>query len=249
MQHAPGAPTVVLSPHLDDAVLSTWSVISADRDVAVVNVFAGVPEPRPVPRWDRMAGAENCRSHMEARLAEDRAALALAGRRAIYLPFLDDQYRDADPEPGELAEALADALPAASLLYAPAGIGGHADHVLVRDLALDLSLRMRLPLSLYAELPYAARFGWPSWVTGVRADPRVVVDADWEVALGSVPVSRSALSSRVRRLDQEESSAKLAAMKGYRTQFPLLNQGPLGLLEHPLVLPWEVSWSVAPAGA
>jgi LmbE family N-acetylglucosaminyl deacetylase len=248
VQHVPGAPIVVLSPHLDDAVLSAWSVISDDRDVAVVNVFAGVPEPRPVPRWDRMAGADDCRSHMQARLAEDRDALALAGRQAIYLPFLDEQYRKADPGRDALAEALSDAHPAASVLYAPAGIGGHADHLLVRDVAFDLSNRARLPLHLYAELPYAARFGWPSWVTGTRANPRVVVDADWELSLERAPVSRSALSSRVRRLDQEESSAKLAAMKLYRTQFPLLNQGPIGLLENRLVLPWEVGWSVARDG-
>jgi hypothetical protein len=39
--------------------------------------------------------------------------------------------------------------------------------------------------------------------------------------------------------------AKLAAMRRYHTQFTLLNQGPIGVLEHPLVLPWEVAWSVA----
>lgn len=171
----------------------------------------------------------------------------MAGRAGIYLPFLDGQYREVDPGRGALATALSEAVPAASTLHAPAGIGGHADHLLVRDLALDLSHSLQLPLTLYAELPYAARFGWPSWVTGAPADPRVVVDVDWELCLESAPVPRAALSSRVRRLDADERRAKLAAMRRYRTQFPLLNQGPIGLLEHPLVLSWEVSWSVAAA--
>lgn len=244
MEHAADAPILVLSPHLDDAVLSAWSVITDVRDVAVVNVFAGVPEPGPAPRWDLLAGARDSSVHMQDRLDEDRAALALAGRSAVYLPFLDRHYRTGDPGTAELASAIGAALPAASMVHAPAGIGGHVDHLLVRDVAIDLSHRLRLPLSLYAELPYAVRFGWPSWVSGAPADPRVVVDEDWEVYLSSVPLARSALSARVDRLDDVQMSAKLAAMKRYRTQFPLLNHGPIRLLEHPLVLSFEVAWTV-----
>jgi LmbE family N-acetylglucosaminyl deacetylase len=244
VEHATSGPVVVLSPHLDDAVLSAWSVITGVRDVVVVNVFAGVPDPEPVPRWDRLAGASDSRAHMRARLDEDRVALELAGRSATYLPFLDRQYRTGDPESGELARVIGDTTPAASMLYAPAGVGGHADHVLVRDAAVDLSRRMRLPLRLYAELPYAARFGWPSWVSGAPADPCAVVDVDWDLALNSASVPRSALCPHVHQLDDTQMSAKLAAMKRYRTQFSLLNQGPIGLLEHPLVLSREVAWWV-----
>ena len=244
MEHVANAPTVVLSPHLDDAVVSTWSVLADTADVEVVNVFAGVPEAGPAPRWDAMAGARDRREHQHERLDEDRAALELAGRSAVYLPFLDGHYRAEAPAGPEVAAAIDAALPAASMLYAPAGIGGHVDHLLVRDVAIELSHRLGMPLCLYAELPYAVRFGWPSWVTGAAADPRVVVDADWEPALGSAPLQRAALASRVRRLDDAQIAAKLAAMKRYRTQFPLLNHGPLRLLEHPLVLPWEVTWTV-----
>ena len=35
---------VVLSPHLDDAVLSCWHVLGREGDVRVVNVFTGSPE-------------------------------------------------------------------------------------------------------------------------------------------------------------------------------------------------------------
>jgi LmbE family N-acetylglucosaminyl deacetylase len=245
VEHAPSGPVVVLSPHLDDAVLSTWSVISDTRDVAIVNVFAGVPESPAPPRWDRLAGASDSRAHMRARLEEDRAALALAGRSATNLPFLDRHYRAGDPAADELTGAIGEAVPAASRLFAPAGIGGHRDHELVRDVALELCRSARLPISLYAELPYAARFGWPDWVTGAEpADPGVVIDVDWEPALASAAVPRSALSPHVHGLDEAQAAAKLAAMRSYRTQFWLLNQGPIGLLEHPQVLPWELAWSV-----
>jgi len=244
VEHADSAPTVVLSPHLDDAVLSAWSVVGDAGAAEVVNVFAGVPEDGPPPRWDRLAGAESSRAHMEARLEEDRAALALAGRSAVYLPFLDRHYRSAAPDADQLAEAIDAAVAAASLVYAPAGIGGHEDHVVVRDIALDLGRRSGMPVRLYAELPYAIRFGWPAWVTGAAGDAGGAADLDWDAYLGSVPLPRSALTARVRRFDDAQTDAKLTAMKRYRTQFRLLNQSPFGVLEHPLVLPWEVAWSV-----
>lgn len=235
---------MVLSPHLDDAVLSVWSVVGGTGDVAVVNVFAGLPEPGAAPRWDRLAGARDRHEHMRARLDEDRAALTLAGRSGIYLPFLDRHYRADDPAADELATAIDGAVPAAAMLYAPAGIGGHVDHLLVRDAAAAISRTHGLPLNLYAELPYAARFGWPGWVSGAPADPHAVVEQDWESSLRSAPVARSALTPRVHRLDADQMAAKVTAMKRYRTQFALLNQGPLGFLEHASVLPWEVSWAV-----
>ena len=244
MEDSDIGPVAVLSPHLDDAVLSAWSVISDVREVVVVNVFAGIPESPDPPRWDRLAGASDSRAQMQARMAEDRTALALAGRAALYLPFADRQYRSGDPEPQELVAAIGGAVATASTLYAPAGIGGHSDHVLARNAALELSRTLGAPLSLYAELPYAARFGWPSWVSGAPAHPHLVVDADWEDALSSAALRGSALTPRVHRLDEGQMSAKLAAMRRYGTQFPLLNQGPVGLLEHPMILPWEVFWSV-----
>ena len=181
---------------------------------------------------------------MEARLDEDRAALALARRSAVYLPFLDRHYRSSAPGAEEVAGAIDAAVPAASLLYAPVGIGGHEDHVLVRDSALDLGRRSGIPVLLYAELPYAIRFGWPAWVTGAAGNANDAADLDWDAYLSSLPVRRSALTARVHRLDDAEMDAKLTAMRRYRTQFPLLNQSPFGVLEHLLVLPWEVAWSV-----
>jgi LmbE family N-acetylglucosaminyl deacetylase len=248
VEHADSAPIIVLSPHLDDAVLSTWAVLSGIDKVAVVNVFAAVPGDGPPPRWDRLAGARSSRAHMQARLAEDRVALELANRSAVYLPFLDRHYRSAAPDTEQVADAIAAAVSGASLLYAPAGIGGHEDHALVRDVALDLGRRLGMPLRLYAELPYAVRFGWPAWVTGEAAAADGASDMDWALYLDAVPMPRSALRVHVYRLDDIQMRAKLAAMKSYRTQFPLLNQGPIGVLEHPLVLPWEVAWSVAAPG-
>lgn len=76
---------MILSPHLDDAVLSCWRVLEAHRSVRVVNVFTGSPpEGSPAPWWDRLTGATDPVRRMAERRAEDRRALALANeRRAI----------------------------------------------------------------------------------------------------------------------------------------------------------------------
>jgi LmbE family N-acetylglucosaminyl deacetylase len=242
VEHAADAPVVVLSPHLDDAALSAWSVLRGPGDVTVVNVFAGIPAPGTPPRWDRIVGATDSQALVRARLAEDRDALAMAGRRPVNLDLLDAQYRGEEPAPSEIASAITAAVQRASALYAPAGIGGHRDHELVRDLAFELCTQHGIPLTLYADLPYAARFGWPAWVTGDEPDDALDPEVDWEIALAAVPVERDWLVPSVVVLDPTEAEAKLRVLTAYRTQFPALNRGPLGLMDHPRVLPYELSW-------
>jgi hypothetical protein len=42
---------VILSPHLDDAVLSCWHLLTGPGEVEVINVFAGVPADLGAPAW------------------------------------------------------------------------------------------------------------------------------------------------------------------------------------------------------
>ena len=164
-------PVVVLSPHLDDAVLNCWSVLAGDGDVRVVNVFTKSPPPGSATHYDLICGAKDSASQMQARLEEDAAALALAGRAPHNLPFVDAQYRRhrRSPRLQQLDAALVNAVHQAAALYAPAGLGfvPHPDHALVRRLALGVR-RNGVPVRLYADLPYAATFGWPHWVTRIR---------------------------------------------------------------------------------
>src|SRR6476660_2849419 len=79
------APELVISPHFDDAVLDCWSILSSDREVNVVNVFAGAPDGVKVPLWDSITGAEDSSTRVRERTAEDAAALALANRTPVNL--------------------------------------------------------------------------------------------------------------------------------------------------------------------
>ena len=98
--------TIILSPHFDDAVLSCWNLLAGVGEVLVVNVFAGEPPAGTLGWWDQLAGATDSAATVRMRIEEDRQALALAGRRAVNLPFLDSQYREGDQTPEEIVEAL-----------------------------------------------------------------------------------------------------------------------------------------------
>jgi len=239
------APAVVLSPHLDDAVLGCWSVLSGPGDVLVANVFDGVPPAGGVTLWELITGCTDSAEAMRERRREDAAALAHAGRSAVGLGLLDQQYRREPPDVSRLEAALAAAVPAASAVYAPAGIGGHADHVLVAALALRLRAD-GIPVRLWADVPYAVEYGWPHWVTGDARRPRVDPDPMWERFLHDLPCERGELVPEPHRLTDAQAAAKLVAMRAYASQFPALDNAPVGRLSHPHIHRHEVLWSVAP---
>jgi LmbE family N-acetylglucosaminyl deacetylase len=246
----PAGPVVVLSPHFDDAVLSCWSVVTGSGPVQPVNVFAKAPPAGRVTPYDRVCGALDSAAHVRERIAEDKAALAAAGRTPVNLPFLDRQYRPPWNTPSLKAvdSALAQAVPRVARLYAPAGLGfaPHPDHGVARALALAAA-RSGLPVSLYADLPYAAAFGWPHWVTETAPEPPLDVNAYWQRFERDVPAIGSLRSARVVRLAQDEAERKLAAMRMYRTQFGALDGGPIGVLRNPLIHSFEVFWEVGSA--
>jgi LmbE family N-acetylglucosaminyl deacetylase len=230
----------VLSPHLDDAVLSAWSVLRGAVEVRVVNVCTGMPPAGLLSPWDRVTGASDSRTRMSERLDEDRDALALAGRESIALGFRELQYRDEPLDGAALAAAVRAAVDGAAVIWAPAGIGGHDDHVQIRDAALELANDGGAPVRLYADLPYATKFGWPGWVTGIADDPHLVVEHWWERFLPA----HLRLAAARRELSDAEAERKLRAIAAYRTQATALDGGPLGVLRHPRVIRHEVSWSL-----
>jgi LmbE family N-acetylglucosaminyl deacetylase len=233
----PGTPVTILAPHLDDAVLSCWSVVDSAADVRVVTLFAGIPAPGEVGWWDRRTGADDSAARMRERRREDVEALATARREGVQLDFLDEQYRQGE------AIATADLLAAVEphlhgrTVYGPAGIGLHADHLLARSLLAALG-DAGIDRRLYADLPYCARYGWPGWVTG--AAPRRDADADWESALSGFDVA--GLAPRPRRLDTDAQARKLRALESYRSQFAALTVGADRHVADPGVLPFEVLW-------
>jgi LmbE family N-acetylglucosaminyl deacetylase len=240
MEHA------ILSPHLDDAVLSCWHLLDGPDLVRVVNVFTAVPPAgTPTPWWDRLTGATDARQQMRDRHEEDKRALASTRRRVTALNLLDNQYRDFELSADAVVERVRAAVEPGTVLCAPAGIDGHPDHVLVRDAAL-MMMRSGWQVQLYADLPHAIVRGWPAWVTGQPDDTGT--GQKWTSTLSAAGLVVERLVPRVRPLDVSTRTHKLLALAAYASQRPVLDRVAFAPLDDPRVLSWEVSWEI-PASA
>jgi LmbE family N-acetylglucosaminyl deacetylase len=237
-------PVVILSPHLDDAVLSCWHVLTQAGEVMVINVFAGVPIGLGTPAWwDEYTGATDSGERVRERIEEDRRALALAGREPINLNFLDEQYREQDQPLAPLLEQIELLLPPESQVYAPAALANHTDHALVRAAALELRTAGS-DVSLYADLPHATVHGWPAWVSGSGAPAtKDLAGASWEHALAGT----GAIAPAVHPLDDEAHARKLAAVQMYGTQLEALTEFVGRPLTDREALGYEVVWATRSA--
>jgi LmbE family N-acetylglucosaminyl deacetylase len=203
---APAGPIAILSPHLDDGVLSLGAAIDdwARRGIRVrmVTVLAGDPESNaPAGTWDLTSGFATEGEAARQRREEDRAACTLVGAEPVWLPYGDAQYGrggDDDRIWAELLEAVGDA----PTVLSPGFPLQHPDHAWLGMLALarrDPAWRF----GLYVEQPYAIGSGRPR-----DHDGRLGFDPSF----GSV---RSGI--RARR-------AKRRAMLTYRSQHEQLAQ-------------------------
>ncbi len=235
-------PVAILSPHPDDAVFSVWHLLAGQGEVSVVNVFAGAPATDELGWWDADTGAVDPLSRARQRREEDRAALALAGREAIYLDFLDAQYREAEQAVEPIADAIADAAPEDALLMAPGGLGAHPDHLLARAAGLSFRRRGRR-VGIYADVPHAVRHGWPAWVTdGPAAADDDEADRRWRADLNGCRGALAGIEPAVEALDSDQVARKLEALAEYRTQLPALDT-EFSLRARPEILSYEVVWA------
>jgi LmbE family N-acetylglucosaminyl deacetylase len=231
---------VILSPHLDDAVFSCWHLLESPRAIRVLNVFAGPPPPgTQLPRWDRITGARDPVTRVLRRIEEDRAALALVGCEPTNLPFVEAQYRKGHPTLDEVLPVIREHVTDGPEVFAPAGIGNHAAHLLIREAALELA-GDGLTVSFYAEIPYATEFGWPAWVTDRDPAPFLDVDAAWSEAID--PIVQAGYEPKAVTLDEQAQRRKVEAMETYLTQFAALEAGGQRRLTHPELVRHEVVW-------
>jgi LmbE family N-acetylglucosaminyl deacetylase len=150
----------VVSPHLDDGVLSLGAAIAAAPEVRVVTVLAGDPESElPAGEWDGRSGFRTAGEAARARREEDRLACREVGAEPVWLPFCDHQY----PRGGgddEIWERLTEALADAETVLVPGFPLMHEDHVWIAGLVRERGLAGRR-VGRYVEQPYAA-----TWTSG-----------------------------------------------------------------------------------
>jgi LmbE family N-acetylglucosaminyl deacetylase len=176
---------------------------------------------------------------MDERRAEDREAMAVAGRTATNLDFLDGQYEPGDQLDGVVA-TLRDLVDPGSVVDAPAALGGHADHEQVRTAALALAASGQ-SVRLYADHPHAVRLGWPASINGFTGEPGPDVDELWNRRLAGVGLDRP--PREVHHLDAAEQERKLRAVSAYRTQIDALGAA-FGHVEGFPAFPYEIVWTL-----
>jgi LmbE family N-acetylglucosaminyl deacetylase len=149
---------VVLSPHLDDAVLSLGGTIAravrAGSEVTVITVFAGDPESTAEAcEWDKLCGFSGAGEAMRARRREDAQACEILGATPAWFPYWDVDY-DEEVSDDAIWQSLATGLLGADFVLVPGFPLEHPDHARLTRLVLE-----RIPatstLGLYVEQPYA----------------------------------------------------------------------------------------------
>lgn len=212
---------VVISPHLDDAVLGCTHLLAAHPGTTVVTVFAGRPAtyPDPMERWDALCGFQPGDEVHAARRAEDAAALELLEARPVWLDFVEHSHlpRTEWVRGEDLAAALEAVLRATdpTAVVAPFGLA-NPDHDATHDAAMLVRQRYPEPAWFcYEDMGYkhipgllasriARLFVAGTWPTPA-ALPLAVDEARKRAVVDCYP-------SQVRALEAEwQVGAKLAA--------------------------------------
>lgn len=122
-------PLIVLSPHLDDGVLSAFALLASSRHVELVTVFTAASRDGVASEWDVALGFGSSDDAMDTRLAEDRAASALLDVPIRHLGLREVAYRSGDDE-RRVREALRSTLvemldrhPGGVVIAVPAAMG------------------------------------------------------------------------------------------------------------------------------
>jgi LmbE family N-acetylglucosaminyl deacetylase len=150
--------SLVISAHLDDAVLSAGQFLAGHPNCDVLTVFSGIPMYHPgedgeayVTQYDLNCGFETSKDAMVTRRQEDREACAILNSNPYHTDRLDAQYKG-DGDYLKLRHELRDWIKAHDyeMIIGPLGVR-HPDHVRLSDLLIGLDLPI---LYLYEDLPH-----------------------------------------------------------------------------------------------
>jgi LmbE family N-acetylglucosaminyl deacetylase len=208
---------VIVSPHLDDAVLSLGAAIAAAArrgvSVKVLTVFCGDPfSQAPAGPWDRDSGFSSEGEASRARREEDRRACEILGASVQWLAFADEQY-DRHGGEAEIVPAVVAATRGADEVLIPGWPLSNPDHAWLTQALL----RRRLDcarLGLYVEQPYAFQLpGREAPSLAPKLQSKLSVTPSWQ-SLFSSPGDR-----RLKR----------QAVAAYRSQVHPLGLGFIGV--------------------
>lgn len=212
----------IISPHLDDAVLSCGALLSQCTSALIVTVFAGdSPDLEVLTEWDRLCGFENAALAMAARREEDHLAAEILSCDALHLSFPDGQY-SLDVSTEDLAEGLVSALRHRHIdtFLLPLGIF-HSDHMRVAAAWQHpvFNALIHTPgrrVIAYEDVPYRH--------IGAALQQSLVQLASkgWQACLMREAFSRTQDKSADANTSTETLATKLSALRAYASQLNAL---------------------------
>lgn len=144
---------LIVSPHLDDAILSVGQFMADRPDAEVITIFAGYPENSEAvsTAYDNKCGFKNAQDAMSVRRRENDEATALLNATAINFDFTDSQY-EVEVKTHDIRNALQNLINCNDyeFIMAPLGIG-HPDHLKVCEAVMTIDTE--LPIYLWEDLP------------------------------------------------------------------------------------------------
>ena len=210
---------IYISPHLDDAILSAGGFIyeqtQAGIPVEIWTIVCGFPPPGELTPLAQVLhfqwGTGSAEEAINLRRAEDLEATRIVGAKPVHFDVPDCIYRrspDGEPLyldifvqpheaeahlPDQIAETIVPRLRTDDQVICQLGIGGHVDHILVRQAAE----RLNRSLWYAADVPYL--FKQPEelapQVAGMKESLHSITEAGLRAWVEAVLAYKSQLSS------------------------------------------------------
>jgi LmbE family N-acetylglucosaminyl deacetylase len=229
-----GAPSVFLSPHLDDAVLSCGALLrraAGAGEATVATVFSEAapgPHTRAARSFLRQCGAAGAEALFAERRAEDVEVVEAAGARAVHLGRRDALFRTRRGVPGVLGGLLPELThryPTFRFDIARGRVSGGD-----RDLPSRIAEQVEALLARTGAQVVFCPLGVGSHVdhvlvrsVGPELGGRVVYYADFPYALRAGPDPAFLAAHGLRRwVNPDDPGTKRALIEGYRTQVDAL---------------------------
>jgi LmbE family N-acetylglucosaminyl deacetylase len=188
---------LIISPHLDDAVLSCGQMIADNSDCTVVTVFAGIPPHDQLTPYDEHSAFKSSRDAVIARRAEDIRAMRVLEADYIHLDHLDSQYQPLKPEQvrDDLERVILAHFPEGEerRVLSPYGLR-HPDHELVYESVRAIWAHGKGPIDrffVYEELPY--RVLWPEAACKKVYDDQIGIK-EAKLGVGNKTIKRKAVA-------------------------------------------------------
>jgi LmbE family N-acetylglucosaminyl deacetylase len=157
-------PVLILSTHLDDAVLSCTDLLRSQSSPAVATVFAGAPAVVHKGYNSECTGQSFAPDAMRVRRDEDLEALNFLGATPIWLDLFESDYAGFRPSVGfdeslqsAISQTINDVKPTS--VFLPLGLI-HPDHVALSKAGVALIPQFPVAWYMYLDLPYGAGQRW-----------------------------------------------------------------------------------------